>query len=595
MKKLLIVLIILLSTPVLADINPQTVDKMTVGVTEVGSIEVSGSVSNVQLNLTIPQEDMYQRIDNFVVSDSNGACGGSCSYDFVYDKFGNKFLNINWQKPSSNIDFLVNLTVSVNRRYSVDKKTFPEFLQPTSLVQSTDSEIADLASKARGTDFEKVAYLSKWINENVRYNTVYSDVNIPATEILQLKMGVCKEFSNLLVSFMRNLGYYSAVDVGYVYPGRVYGGETFQPHGWAEIYSGNGTISDPTWGEVGYLDATHIKFATLPDSSWTFSSAYSTGFGDFKVNLKSTNVSVKILSYDEQPLVSFNSTFIEDNVWKGYAVLKTDLSAEGCLLTKLDVRSCSSGQGVSFLEKINEDNVTYFCNNKTVFTIFKIPELKDTMQYNCPISILVYGSDQQNIPLSLSNAPEGFTKLTVDKDTVSPKEKISASSPASYIFTDNGDYGFENLEFTAPYYDFNVYSYNDGALDQQRISVVQSKPLDASLEVNGTAYVGSPIPVSVVVRNLLQSPQLVTVTLGEQTQQKEVESSTIFAFNFTPQNEEDNLIQAVVSAGDFSTSLSSQITVIKETGPLDSTISAASGLLQSISDFFRWLLSLFGL
>lgn len=408
MKKLLFILIILLSTPALADINPQTVNKMTAEVTEIGYVETLGNVNNVQINLTIPQEDSYQSINSFDVSYNNGICSGSCSYGFVYDKFGNRLLSLNWQNPKDSINFQVKFTVSVSRRYSVDKKTFQEFLEPTNLVQSTDSEIADLASNARGTDFEKVAYLSKWINENIKYNTIYSDVNIPSTEILQLKTGVCKEFSNLLVSFLRNLGYYSAVTVGYVYPGRIYGGETFQPHGWTEVYTDDGIISDPTWAEVGYLDATHIKFATFPDSSWTFSSAYSAGLGNFKVNLKNTNVSVKILSYDEQPTLSFSSEFLENNIWKGYAVLKTDITTDKCLLTKIDVRSCVSNQGIPFLEKINEDNVTYFCDNKTVFTIFKIPDLKENMQYSCPVAVLVYGSNQQNVSLSLSNNAEGF-------------------------------------------------------------------------------------------------------------------------------------------------------------------------------------------
>jgi transglutaminase-like putative cysteine protease len=586
MKKVLFLLLILLSTPALADItNPQKVSRMQAEITENGFIDISGNVNNIDLNLSVPQEDAYQKIDSFEVSDDRGLCSGSCSYKFINDKFGNKLLNINWKNPDGSINFKVKIVVSVSRRYSTEKKNFQDFLKPTGLVQSTDSEIADIASNARGTDFEKVAYLSKWINENIRYSTVYSEINIPAKEILEVRIGVCKEFSNLLVSFLRNLGYYSAVTVGYVHPGRIYGGANFQPHGWVEAYVDNGILSDPTWAEVGYLDATHIKFATFPDSSWTFSSIYSIGLGNFKVNLKNTNVSVKLLSFEEQPLLSFESEFLEKNVWEGYAVLKTEITADRCLLTKADIRSCSSNN-VEFLSRVSKDNVTYFCNKKYLFTIFKIPELQKNMQYTCPFSILVYGSDQKNVLLLLSEKEIGSTKLAVDKTAVSPMERVKASAPNSHIFTDNGDYGFERLEFLAPYKDFKVYSYNKGALEQKSISVVLNKPLDASMIANDTFNAGKEYSITVNVRNLLKIPQEVTVSFREQTKKDYVNDNKSFSFNFIPQSENDNLIQVVVSTNDFSTSLSKQVTVLEEKGPV-------GGFFQAFIDFFNWLFSLF--
>ncbi|MEM5872577.1 MAG: transglutaminase family protein [Candidatus Aenigmatarchaeota archaeon] len=591
MKKFLLLSLILLSTPAFAEItNPQVVSKIRAEVYEHGFIEVSGIVNNIELNLSIPQEDGYQKIESFEVSDKYGICNNQCSYKFVYDKFGNKLLNINWKNPKENIEFKIKAIVSVNRRYSVESKNFQEFLRPTNLVQSTDPEIESIASKARGSDFEKVAYLSKWISENIRYNTVYSDVNIPAKEILKLRIGVCKEFSNLLVSFLRSLGYYSAVAVGYVHPGKIYGGENFLPHGWTEVYANEGIISDPTWGEVGYLDATHIKFATLPDSSWTFSSFYTTGYGSFKASLKSTNVSIKLLSFEESPVVYFNSSFLENRLWKGYAVLKTDLSANGCFLTKYDIRSCTSNDK-DFLEIINQENVTYFCNKKSIFTIFKIPDLQKNMRYTCPVSVLFYSNgEQKNILLNLFYSEGGNTKLTVDKNVVSPKEKIVAFAANSYIFSDNGDYGFENLEIFAPFYDFNIYSYNKGSLEKQSIKVVLSKPIDAILDINDTLLEGKSYLLNVHVKNLLNNPQEVTVKFKEQIKKEYVKDLKNFTFNFTP-NVNDNLIQVVVSTNDFSTTFSKQVKIIEEKKVED----YINDLFQALISFFKWLFSLFNL
>jgi hypothetical protein len=225
----------LVCTPAMAEItNPQMVDHMQTEVLETGHVRVSGNVGSISLNISIPQDDSYQSVSGFEVSDDHGPCTGSCSYRMVNDKFGNKVVSISWKNPTSAFDFRIRSVVSVSRRYSTDKKVFAEFLSQTNLVQPADPGIEAIASQAHGSDFEKVAWLSEWINENIRYNNVYSDVNIPAKDIMKLRIGVCKEFSNLLVSFLRNMGYYSAVDVGYVHPGSVYGGSSFLPHGWVE-------------------------------------------------------------------------------------------------------------------------------------------------------------------------------------------------------------------------------------------------------------------------------------------------------------------------------------------------------------------------
>lgn len=262
------------------------------------------------------------------------------------------------------------------------------------------------------------------------------------------------------------------------------------------------------------------------------------------------------------------------------------------MLTKFDVRSCSSDEG-EFLEKINKENTTYFCNKKSIYTIFKIPDLQKNIRYNCPIAVLVYGGEQESIPLRLSFAEQGYTQLTVDKTTVSSNEKIIAQASNSYIFTDNGDYGFDEIEIFSSYYDFNVYSYDKGGLSQQRITVVSNKPLEASLIINDTAYAGKELLISVNVKNLVNYSQMITVKFKEQIQREYIQDSENFSFNFTPNSKDDNLIQVVVSTSDFSTSLSKQITVTEEKSSIDVVTNFFEAFFKAISDFFNWLISLF--
>ena len=591
MKKLLLLLIFLL-LPIqvsAAEIkNPQIVSEMRVNIIENGSIELNGTIYNLELNLSIPQEDDYQTIESFDVKDDFGSCKTNfCSYDFVHDKYGNKLLSIKWKNPVGKVTFNVNSVVNVKRRTNTEKKILNEFIEPTYLVQSADPEIVELASDARGNDFEKVSYLAKWIGENIEYDRVYSDVNLSAKEILKVRKGVCKEFSNLLVSFLRDLGYYSAVAVGYVHPGRIYETYEFQPHGWTEVYTDQGIIADPVWSEVGYLDATHIKFATFPDSSWTFSSVSANGLGNIKVNLNDIDTELKILEFEEDPFIDVTSSLLANNIWANYSVLRTDLKADGCFLTKIEYKSCIDKKGKEFLYIIEPQNIVYFCNEKTVFTIFKIPELDERQSYRCDIKAFPYAGKESSSQLVLNPKGYGYSKLSVEKSVLKPGEKFLVTATDSHIFTDYGEYGYKKAEFTAPNYDFKVYSYNAGYLDQKSISVVLEKPIEVYLDANETAFVGKTILVNVKVVNLADEPQEITVVFKKNSVSETLTDSKNFTFDFVPQSIDDNLIQVFVNTPDFSTSVSKIITVIGQKNIFED-------FFKSIIDFFNWLFSLFG-
>jgi transglutaminase-like putative cysteine protease len=590
MKRLLFLLILLL-LPIRVSAqnitNPQIVNEMRVNIVEKGFIDLNGTVYNLELNVSIPQEDEYQKMEQFDVEDSFGPCKTEfCSYRFVLDKYGNKLLNIKWKDPVGRVNYTVDSTVSVTKRGDIEKKNLKEFIEPTSLVQSTDSEIVKLASNARGNDFDKVSYLAKWIGENIQYDTVYSDVNLSAKEILSIRKGVCKEFSNLLVSFLRDLGYHSAVAVGYVYPGRVYEASEFQPHGWTEVYADKGIVADPVWSEVGYLDATHIKFATLPDSSWTFTSVNANGLGTIGVKLSENDVKLKIIDFTEKPLINVTTSLLSNNIWANYSVLRTDLKADGCFLTKIEYKSCSDEVGNDFLSIVEPQNIVYFCNERSVFTIFKIPPLDERKSYRCDIRVFPYAGKESTVRLVLNPKGYGYSKLSVEKNVLKPGESFSVNARNSQIFTDYGEYGYEKAKFTAPNYDFKVYSYNSGYLDRKNISVVLVEPIEVSLDVNDTAFVGKPTLIRVKVVNLLNTSQHITIIFKKDSYSDTLTGSKDFVFNFTPQSVDDNLVQVFVNTPDFSTSVSDTVTVVEQK-------TAIENFFQPLIDFFNWLLSLF--
>jgi hypothetical protein len=106
---------------------------------------------------------------------------------------------------------------------------------------------------------------------------------------------------------------------------------------------------------------------------------------------------------------------------------------------------------------------------------------------------------------------------------------------------------------------------------------------------NDTLYAGKEYVITVNVKNLLEISQDITVKFRDQIKKDRVSDLMEFSFNFTPQNEKDNLIQVIVSTNDFSTTLSKQVTVIEEKG----TGNIVDSILQAVINFFKWLFSLF--
>jgi hypothetical protein len=139
-----------------------------------------------------------------------------------------------------------------------------QYLSSTTKIFANDPEIAALASgiaSGKGTELEAAAAVVSWVNDNVRYvkkneTDVYSVKT--AREVFDSREGYCGEYSVLAASMLRSLGIPTKYVIGYVYAGN-----EWLLHAWTEFYvPGSGWVpADPTYGQVGYLDATHVKIS----------------------------------------------------------------------------------------------------------------------------------------------------------------------------------------------------------------------------------------------------------------------------------------------------------------------------------------------
>ena len=133
-------------------------------------------------------------------------------------------------------------------------------------------DIIELASSlAAGEDdlFVVVYKLAEWSNRNIVYNlsTLTAEVTKPASWVLENRLGVCDELTNIFIALNRALGIPARFVSGISYTDSDLFPERWGFHGWAEVYfPGHGWVPfDVTYGEFGFVDPGHIKLIETVD------------------------------------------------------------------------------------------------------------------------------------------------------------------------------------------------------------------------------------------------------------------------------------------------------------------------------------------
>ncbi len=125
--------------------------------------------------------------------------------------------------------------------------------------------------------------LSRWINENIKYDINYKKYDKTPREILIEKKGVCKHLSQLLTYMLKSLNINSILTSGLV------SDETereVSPHAWCTFkYKNKWSSIDPTWNiNSGYLPLSHILIGFKSyEVSYIGTSDFDIQFGDYKI------------------------------------------------------------------------------------------------------------------------------------------------------------------------------------------------------------------------------------------------------------------------------------------------------------------------
>ena len=282
------------------------------------------SIERLNLNLSlIPRNDGLQSVRSTDTNPTASVQEGLVLFQWDDPGFGIKTYSVESEVVTRN-DF-VPVTGKVAFPVTGIGEELKPFILNSSTIDSNEPEIIALAnSLAEGEDdlFVVVYKLAEWNNRNIEYNlsTLTSEVTKPASWVLQNRIGVCDELTNLFIALNRALGIPARYVYGISYTTSELFTESWGFHGWAEVYfPGHGWIPfDPTYGQYGAVDAGHIKLRSSVDAS-EYGIRYYWRGRDVMVEADSLDVEVTLTeaSGEVSPTIELSSQVLKNPVTFG--------------------------------------------------------------------------------------------------------------------------------------------------------------------------------------------------------------------------------------------------------------------------------------
>lgn len=280
----------------------------------------------------IPKNDSYQEIISIKTTPKAIFKNNSYVFEWIKPELKKYKFNLNSRVK------IYNFPREINKEIPFPIEIIPEeineYLKATNIIDSENEKIIKQASKlVEGeTDLFKAVYkLGVWTKENVNYNL--STQNIDASQksswVLENKEGVCDEITNLFIGLCRALGVPAKFVSGISYTNSELFNERWGPHGWAEVYFPDfGWVPfDITYGQYGYVDASHIKFRSGLDSN-SSSINYEWLSTNAKIDTNPLSFNVEIISFEGEIFDEYEIRVfaLKDKVGFGsYNLIQADL------------------------------------------------------------------------------------------------------------------------------------------------------------------------------------------------------------------------------------------------------------------------------
>jgi transglutaminase-like putative cysteine protease len=534
-KNLLMVLLLCSSLAFAVDLNPRQLEHARIEIIRSGVLDVKPPIYKISLYLYIPQAFEYINVE-------------PNDWEYVTDEYGNRMLRIDWTRPDGDVSYKITIVVNNYAEKIYDEYPLVQdsnWTKETSLVKITD-DIRETAHRF-ADNMKGVVELSRFVYKLIDYDSGYGNIQIDSGKVMELKRGVCTEYSNLLLALLRAKKISSRAVTGYAYSSK---DKDLIGHAWVEVLTTKGWVGlDPTWNEAGYIDATHIRLASLPDTNQSETISYA---GKGEVRWTDNKEEFRFVNYDKGKPIDIRLQ-LEYKDYSGF--IKMDV--KGCSVIDAEVKSCIDNYKNELLDIKNSKISSWVCPEKTFYWFFSA----EKGNYKCPVNVFT-PFEKNTINISIVNSDESLKRPELQgPDYVLAGEKFVLSTNADDFLIYSPEFGYSKTDWELVIDNPGIYSfylYADG-LVEKNITVLEEKEFSVAISHPENVTVNSSFRLNITVQNLLNRTNEGVLEIEFQGHKKqklffEANEKKIVQLNLTAENYEGKIVTIISDIGLYSTS-----------------------------------------
>lgn len=218
----------------------------------------------------------------------------------------------------------------VHKANSGHNRVAEKYLQPTKIIDFNTPALQQVKEQINITTddpFKKAHKIAEWVEKNIQYKSNrMTSAKKKSSWAVKNGVGNCDEITNVFISLCRSAGIPTRFVSGVAYSDSLNRNGPWDNHAWAEVYIGGyGWVPfDVTFGEFGYLDASHIKLMSKADINEA-NTVYETNTTNILIKTTKTrsNASIKNIGKRVESPLKISSEWIKNNTcFSSYNALK---------------------------------------------------------------------------------------------------------------------------------------------------------------------------------------------------------------------------------------------------------------------------------
>jgi len=373
--------------------------------------EISSDVENVnnieilKINISFfPSDSDFQKITNMDLPPNTDR---STNYLITqYDNLDQDILDYNLKFDLTSDFSLKEIKNKILFPINSIPSEYETYLLPTEHINSDDELITETASKIIGDEddlYEAVFKIAEWGNTNINYSleTLTEELTQDSRWVLENRKGVCDELTVLFIAMLRSQGIPAKFVSGQSYTSIIPG---FGNHAWAEVYfPGKGWVPfDVTYGQYGYVDATHIKMKESVTARET-SVRYIWSPGNLQIEPGDINITTNIISEEEEieNIVNLEIKLLKNKVRTG-SFIPMEIELENLkdyyISTTLQITKSASTMTDNTKPVLLKPEET-----KKVYWIIPLPTLENGFTYTSNIEIIEFFGEEDSKEVEYSD------------------------------------------------------------------------------------------------------------------------------------------------------------------------------------------------